>query len=91
MEEINEDELYGAYRRSRAAANSISRMRVEYDDLARKRERLQAFIGTDGFKNMDSVDQYLLLHQYTSMGDYLSILKMRIERAEAKHREQSGL
>lgn len=67
--------------------NFISRLHVEYDELQKRRFRLQLFIASDHFKDLDNVDQYLLLHQYTAMGDYLSILKMRIDRAVAEHPE----
>lgn len=60
----------------------VSHMHDEYDELCDRRRKLQAFIATNKFKSLDSVDQYLLMHQNTAMGDYISILKMRIDRAE---------
>lgn len=65
--------------------NYISRMHVEFQELNDKRQKLQNFIVSERFNALDNVDQYLLLHQYTAMGDYLSVLKMRIKRAEDKH------
>lgn len=72
---------YNPNMRTPADAGFIGRLHVEHDELSERRERLRRFIASDRFKDLDSVDQYLLLHQYTSMGDYLSILKMRIDRA----------
>ena len=65
--------------------NYISRMLVELQELNERRQKLQNFIISERFNNLDNVDQYLMLHQYTAMGDYLSVLKMRIKRAEDKH------
>lgn len=56
-------------------------MSEEYGSLSARRERLCEFIESPRFKGLDSFDQYLLLHQYTAMGDYLSVLKIRILRA----------
>lgn len=61
----------------------------ETNELVYKRQKLQAFIDSDRFKELDNVEQYLLLHQYTVMGDYLSILRMRAEYAKAHHPELS--
>lgn len=60
-------------------------MHVELQELKVRRQKLQNFIVSERFNNLDNVDQYLMLHQYTAMGDYLSVLKMRIKRAEDKH------
>ena len=65
--------------------NYISSMHVELQELKVRRQKLQNFIVSERFNNLDNFDQYLLLHQYTAMGDYLSVLKIRIERAEDKH------
>ena len=65
--------------------NYISRMHVELQELKVRRQKLQNFIVSERFNDLDNVDQYLMLHQYTAMGDYLSVLKMRIKRAEDKH------
>lgn len=78
---------YNSNMRTSTDGNFISRMHVEYNELQERRARLQRFIASDRFRDLDNVDQYLLLHQYTSMGDYMSILKMRIDRAEAEHPE----
>lgn len=66
----------------RPAASFIDRMNIECEQLAKRRNSLHDFFNTQKFKELDNFDQYLLLHQYTAMGDYLSVLKIRIERAE---------
>ena len=66
----------------RTASTFIDRMHIECDELAKRRDSLHDFFNTPKFKELDNFDQYLLLHQYTAMGDYLSVLKIRIERAE---------
>ena len=66
----------------RTASTFIDRMHIECDELSKRRDSLHDFFNTPKFKELDNFDQYLLLHQYTAMGDYLSVLKIRIERAE---------
>lgn len=66
----------------RTASTFIDRMHIECDELSKRRDSLHDFFNTQKFKELDNFDQYLLLHQYTAMGDYLSVLKIRIERAE---------
>lgn len=60
--------------------NEIDLMRLEYNSLERRRNELRDYFRSEQFNDLDNVDQYLLLNQYTAMGDYLSILRMRIER-----------
>ena len=69
----------------RPAESYIDRMNIECNELAKRRDSLHDFFNTQKFKELDNVDQYLMLHQYTAMGDYLSVLKMRIKRVEDKH------
>lgn len=71
----------------RPAESYIDRMNIECNELAKRRDSLHNFFNTQKFKELDNFDQYLLLHQYTAMGDYLSVLIMRIERAENNNLE----
>ena len=71
----------------RPAESFIDRMHIECDELAKRRDSLHDFFNAPKFKELDNFDQYLLLHQYTAMGDYLSVLKIRIERAENNNPE----
>ena len=64
------------------ASTFIDRIHIECDELSKRRDSLHDFFNTPKFNELDNLDQYLLLHQYTAMGDYLSVLKIRIERAD---------
>jgi hypothetical protein len=57
-------------------------MRIEHNTLERRRNELQQYFRSEQFNDLDNFDQYLLLNQYMAMGDYLSVLRIRIERAE---------
>lgn len=81
------EDLYEAYLSVQADPLFISL--GETNELVKKKQKLQAFIDSDRFKELDTVEQYLLMHQYTVMGDYLSILRMRAEYAKAHHPELS--
>lgn len=74
----------------RPASTFIDRMHIECDELAKRRDSLHDFFNTPKFKELDNFDQYLLLHQYTAMGDYLSVLKIRIERAENNNPDKAN-
>ena len=68
----------------------IDRMHIECDELSKRRDSLHDFFNTTKFNELDNLDQYLLLHQYTAMGDYLSVLKIRIERAENNNPDKAN-
>lgn len=74
----------------RPASTFIDRMHIECDELAKRRDSLHDFFNTQKFKELDNFDQYLLLHQYTAMGDYLSVLMIRIERAENNNPDKAN-
>lgn len=74
----------------RPASTFIDRMHIECDELAKRRDSLHDFFNTPKFKELDNFDQYLLLHQYTAMGDYLSVLRIRIERAENNNPDKAN-
>lgn len=60
----------------------IDRMKVEYDDLAAKIEKLKEFRMGKVFGLMSKADQNLLDLQHTTMNQYLQILSARIDAAE---------
>ena len=70
-EELTEDEL------------RVKRMVQEYDELAGRYERLEAFVQSDTFKQLPKEKRRLLSHQAQAMYDYMNILIQRI-RIEAK-------
>jgi len=71
-EEIPEEELTEDEKR-------IKRMAEEYDQLAGRLHRLQAFRDTDTYKQLPENSRYLLDKQCKAMDDYESILKQRLQ------------
>ena len=71
-DEIPEDELTEDEKR-------IKRMAEEYDQLAGRLHRLQAFRDTDTYKQLPENSRYLLDKQCKAMDDYESTLKQRIQ------------
>lgn len=66
-EELTEDE------------KRVKRMAEEYDQLAGRLHRLQAFRDTDTYKQLPENSRYLLDKQCKAMDDYESTLKQRIQ------------
>jgi hypothetical protein len=59
----------------------IDRMKTEHAELKIKLKALNAFIhGTETFKQLDDVDQSLMIKQSGFMETYASILEARIWR-----------
>ena len=71
-DEIPEEELTEDEKR-------IKRMAEEYDQLAGRLHRLQAFRDTDTYKQLPENRRYLLDKQCKAMDDYESILKQRLQ------------
>ena len=71
-DEIPEEELTEDEKR-------IKRMAEEYDQLAGRLHRLQAFRDTDTYKQLPEGSRYLLDKQCKAMDDYESTLKQRIQ------------
>lgn len=57
----------------------IKRMKKELRDLQSKIKKLEAFIDTVTFHNMESPAQLLLRNQYSAMLDYEHYLGKRID------------
>lgn len=72
VDEIPEEELTDDEKR-------IKRMAEEYDQLAGRLHRLQAFRDTDNYKQLPENSRYLLDKQCKAMDDYESTLKQRIQ------------
>ena len=60
-------------------AKRIKRMCEEYDQLARRYERLSNFLASDKFKTLSEKSCTLLEHQHKAMREYMEALKQRIE------------
>ena len=54
---------------------------AESDELAAKMERLEAFTGTETFRDLSALDRDLLLDQRFAMRSYYKALSARIQRA----------
>lgn len=59
------------------------RVIAEKAELEAKREKLQAFLGSDKFKTLSDEQQDLLLWQNDAMNDYSDALAARIKRFAA--------
>lgn len=57
----------------------VQRMLVEYEDLQDKLVKLDAFINSDKFKELDDENRSLLNAQYHTMYTYKVILSRRIK------------
>ena len=57
----------------------LERLHIEAEELAEKQDKLNAFIGSDKFKELTWEHQRLLEAQFGAMLSYLTILQIRIE------------
>ena len=60
-------------------AKRIKRMCEEYDQLARRYERLNNFLASDKFKTLSVNHCIILKHQHKAMREYMEALKQRIQ------------
>ena len=58
----------------------VQRLIEEKDQLFDRVTKLRAFTDTDGFKQLDVTDQYVLHEQLNRMNIYLSILVRRLDK-----------
>jgi hypothetical protein len=59
----------------------IERMTEEYKELIDKQDKLEKFIVSDGFNELEAEDQRLLFSQTHAMAAYSEILSLRIKRS----------
>lgn len=64
----------------------IDRMEVEYNELQARIDKLDRFINSKGFNELDIEERLLLVQQHAAMVTYRSILGIRIESYRAKNR-----
>ena len=57
----------------------LDRMHIEYNELDERTQRLEAFVKTDKFYHLGSIQQGLLMRQLSAMQEYREWLAMRIE------------
>lgn len=57
-------------------------MKIEKEELYERMARLDKFIRSENFDNLDEEEQLLLFDQFVAMMLYFQILKRRIAKAE---------
>lgn len=69
----------------------IDRMTIEENELDDRMQKLYAFIRGDKFKELDSATRAMLSVQYSSMSEYLNVLRLRSTKMESKNGGCSGM
>jgi GTP cyclohydrolase III len=59
-------------------AQHVERMLVELSELTERKQKLEAFIGTDNYNALSSTKQSLLVIQLSSMTTYAAVLTARL-------------
>ena len=75
---------YGFYLKQKNGGNSIFRLQNERDELAERCQKLEAFLLTDKFNQLDDKNKELLREQLCVMGKYLSVLNAWLDIANSK-------
>lgn len=57
----------------------LQRCMIEYIELEHRVQKIEKFVDTQAFDNLDIDQQQLLYAQYTAMQTYQTVLNMRIE------------
>tara|TARA_B100001179_G_scaffold223652_1_gene201443 strand:+ start:556 stop:771 length:216 start_codon:yes stop_codon:yes gene_type:complete len=65
------------------APSHVDRMKVEFGELAERKDRLVKFLNSEAFQALDAEDQRLLAQQHAAMTKYCKALSARIARATA--------
>ena len=60
------------------------RLQNERDELSERYEKLEAFLSTDKFNQLDDQNRELLREQFYAMRKYLSVLNTRLDIANSK-------
>ena len=68
----------------------IERLIAEETELNEKKAKLQAFVYTDAFKNVDKEQQSLLKIQLNAMATYSECLNQRLIQINSKEPQQSN-
>jgi hypothetical protein len=68
----------------------IERLIAEETELNEKKAKLEAFVGTDAFKNVDKEQQSLLKIQLNAMATYSECLNQRLIQINSKEPQQSN-
>ncbi len=68
----------------------IERLIAEETELNERKSKLQTFIESDGFKNIDKEQQSLLKIQFNAMATYSECLNQRMIQINNKEPQQSN-
>ena len=75
----------------KVADTPLDRMTIEENELVHRVEKLYAFIRGEKFKELDSATRAMLAAQYSSMSEYLHVLRLRSTKMESKDGSCSGI
>ena len=75
---------YGFYLKQKIGGDFVFRLRNERDELAERYEKLEAFLSTEKFNQLDAQNKELLSEQFYAMKKYLSVLNARLDIAKSK-------
>lgn len=75
---------YGFYLKQKTGGDFVFRLQNERDELAERYEKLEAFLLTDKFNQLDDQSRELLREQFYVMRKYLSVLNARLDIANSK-------
>lgn len=69
----------------------LDRLYIEAEELAEKQAKLNGFLGSGKFNELSWEDQRLLEAQFGAMLSYLTILQVRIKKAEDFEKFKQGI
>lgn len=75
---------YGFFLKQKIGGDFVFRLQNERDELAERYEKLEAFLSTDKFNQLDDQNRELLREQFYAMRKYLSVLNTRLDIANSK-------
>ena len=75
---------YGFCLKQKTGGDFVFRLQNERDELAERYEKLEAFLLTDKFNQLDDQSRELLREQFYVMRKYLSVLNARLDIANSK-------
>ena len=75
----------------KVADTPLDRMTIEENELADRMEKLYVFIRGDKYKELDNATRAMLAAQYSSMSEYLNVLRSRSTKMENKDGSCSGI
>lgn len=75
---------YGFYLKQKNGGDFMFRLQNERDELVERCQKLEAFLSTDKFNQLDAKNKELLREQLYVMGKYLSVLNARLDITNSK-------